>query len=60
MKRSNVKQVRCYGCVKCQTIHREDLEPELFKLHILSQSKHGWHYIEVPVQPDTIKWVEVL
>jgi len=54
------KQVRQYGCVKCQKTHREDKEPELFKLHILHQSKHGWHYVEVEEVKDTIKWTEVL
>jgi hypothetical protein len=41
------RPVREYGCVLCDRAgkprwHREGLDPE-YPLHLMFQSKHGWH-----------------
>jgi hypothetical protein len=36
-----LKPVSYYGCVRCQVQHFEDTDAELYKAHIMWQSKHG-------------------
>lgn len=46
-----------YGCTACQTFHVHEMDPELYKSHLLHQSKHGCR--ERPATIDEIFAIEM-
>lgn len=45
-------RVREYGCVLCQTFHREGRDAD-FVPHLMFQSKHGWRYVKPANEQET-------